>query len=292
MILSMTGYGKAVVTYKEKKINVEVKSLNSKNLDLSTRIAPLYREKEMEIRQTIAQRLERGKVDFSLWVEKDSALDATPINAKLVENYYHQIKDIAAQTGIPEPTDWFTTLLRMPDVTTKTEVEVLDEEEWETTKQAIEIAIESLLDFRKQEGAALERKFHEKIDNIEALLKSIEPYEESRVLKIKEKIIEGLEQVAKMDYDKNRLEQELIYYIEKLDISEEKQRLTNHLNYFRETIAEEGHGIGKKLGFIAQEMGREINTTGSKSNLAEMQNIVVKMKDELEQIKEQVLNAL
>jgi TIGR00255 family protein len=288
----MTGYGKAVVTYKEKKINVEVKSLNSKNLDLSTRIAPLYREKEMEIRQTIAQRLERGKVDFSLWVEKDSALDATPINAKLVENYYHQIKDIAAQTGIPEPTDWFTTLLRMPDVTTKTEVEVLDEEEWETTKQAIEIAIESLLDFRKQEGAALERKFHEKIDNIEALLKSIEPYEESRVLKIKEKIIEGLEQVAKVDYDKNRLEQELIYYIEKLDISEEKQRLTNHLNYFRETIAEEGHGIGKKLGFIAQEMGREINTTGSKSNLAEMQNIVVKMKDELEQIKEQVLNAL
>lgn len=292
MILSMTGYGKAVVTYKEKKINVEVKSLNSKNLDLSTRIAPLYREKEMEIRQTIAQRLERGKVDFSLWVEKDSAFDATPINAKLVENYYHQIKDIAAQTGIPEPADWFTTLLRMPDVTTKTEVEVLDEEEWETTKQAIEIAIESLLDFRKQEGAALERKFHEKIDNIEALLKSIEPYEESRVLKIKEKIIEGLEQVAKVDYDKNRLEQELIYYIEKLDISEEKQRLTNHLNYFRETIAEEGHGIGKKLGFIAQEMGREINTTGSKSNLAEMQNIVVKMKDELEQIKEQVLNAL
>ena len=292
MILSMTGYGKAVVTYKEKKINVEVKSLNSKNLDLSTRIAPLYREKEMEIRQTIAQRLERGKVDFSLWVEKDSALDATPINAKLVENYYHQIKDIAAQTGIPEPADWFTTLLRMPDVTTKTEVEVLDEEEWETTKQAIEIAIESLLDFRKQEGAALERKFHEKIDNIEALLKSIEPYEESRILKIKEKIIEGLEQVAKVDYDKNRLEQELIYYIEKLDISEEKQRLTNHLNYFRETIAEEGHGIGKKLGFIAQEMGREINTTGSKSNLAEMQNIVVKMKNELEQIKEQVLNAL
>ncbi|WP_315318655.1 YicC/YloC family endoribonuclease [Prevotella aurantiaca] len=292
MILSMTGYGKAVVTYKEKKINVEVKSLNSKNLDLSTRIAPLYREKEMEIRQTIAQRLERGKVDFSLWVEKDTVLDATPINAKLVENYYHQIKDIAAQTGIPEPADWFTTLLRMPDVTTKTEVEVLDEEEWETTKQAIEVAIESLLDFRKQEGAALERKFHEKIDNIEALLKSIEPYEESRILKIKEKIIEGLEQVAKMDYDKNRLEQELIYYIEKLDISEEKQRLTNHLNYFRETIAEEGHGIGKKLGFIAQEMGREINTTGSKSNLAEMQNIVVKMKDELEQIKEQVLNAL
>ena len=292
MILSMTGYGKAVVTYKEKKISVEVKSLNSKNLDLSTRIAPLYREKEMEIRQTIAKRLERGKVDFSLWIEKDAALDATPINAKLVENYYRQIKNIAEQTGIPEPTDWFSTLLRMPDVTTKTEIEVLDEEEWEAAKKAICEAIENLVDFRKQEGAALERKFHEKIDNIEALLKSIEPYEESRVPKIKEKIIEGLEQVAKVDYDKNRLEQELIYYIEKLDISEERQRLTNHLSYFRETMAEEGHGVGKKLGFIAQEMGREINTTGSKSNQAEMQNIVVKMKDELEQIKEQVLNAL
>lgn len=292
MILSMTGYGKAVVTYKEKKISVEVKSLNSKNLDLSTRIAPLYREKEMEIRQTIAKRLERGKVDFSLWIEKDAALDATPINAKLVENYYRQIKNIAAQTGIPEPTDWFSTLLRMPDVTTKTEIEVLDETEWEAAKKAISEAIENLVDFRKQEGAALGRKFHEKIDNIEALLKSIEPYEESRVPKIKEKIIEGLEQVAKVDYDKNRLEQELIYYIEKLDISEERQRLTNHLSYFRETMAEEGHGVGKKLGFIAQEMGREINTTGSKSNQAEMQNIVVKMKDELEQIKEQVLNAL
>ncbi|ATV26489.1 YicC/YloC family endoribonuclease [Prevotella intermedia] len=292
MILSMTGYGKAVVTYKEKKISVEVKSLNSKNLDLSTRIAPLYREKEMEIRQTIAKRLERGKVDFSLWIEKDAALDATPINAKLVENYYRQIKNIAAQTGIPEPADWFSTLLRMPDVTTKTEIEVLDEEEWEAAKKAISEAIENLVDFRKQEGAALKRKFHEKIDNIEALLKSIEPYEESRVPKIKEKIIEGLEQVAKVDYDKNRLEQELIYYIEKLDISEERQRLTNHLSYFRETMAEEGHGVGKKLGFIAQEMGREINTTGSKSNQAEMQNIVVKMKDELEQIKEQVLNAL
>lgn len=292
MILSMTGYGKAVVTYKEKKISVEVKSLNSKNLDLSTRIAPLYREKEMEIRQTIAKRLERGKVDFSLWIEKDAALDATPINVKLVENYYRQIKNIAAQTGIPEPADWFSTLLRMPDVTTKTEIEVLDEAEWETAKKAISEAIENLVDFRKQEGAALERKFHEKIDNIEALLKSIEPYEESRVPKIKEKIIEGLEQVAKVDYDKNRLEQELIYYIEKLDISEERQRLTNHLSYFRETMAEEGHGVGKKLGFIAQEMGREINTTGSKSNQAEMQNIVVKMKDELEQIKEQVLNAL
>lgn len=292
MILSMTGYGKAVVTYKEKKISVEIKSLNSKNFDLSTRIAPLYREKEMEVRQTLANLLERGKVDFSLWIEKDAALDATPINVQLVKNYYQQIKNIATEIGIPEPNDWFSTLLHLPDVTTKTEIEILEEDEWNVTKQAINKAVESLIDFRKQEGAALERKFHEKINNIEALLKSIEPYEESRVPKIKEKIIEGLEQVAKVDYDRNRLEQELIYYIEKLDINEEKQRLANHLNYFRETMQEKGHGVGKKLGFIAQEMGREINTTGSKSNQAEMQNIVVKMKDELEQIKEQVLNVL
>ena len=288
----MTGYGKAVVTYKEKKISVEIKSLNSKNFDLSTRIAPLYREKEMEVRQTLANLLKRGKVDFSLWIEKDAALDATPINAQLVKNYYQQIKNIATEIGIPEPNDWFSTLLHLPDVTTKTEIEILEEDEWNVTKQAINKAVECLIDFRKQEGAALERKFHEKINNIEALLKSIEPYEESRVPKIKAKIIEGLEQVAKVDYDRNRLEQELIYYIEKLDINEEKQRLANHLNYFRETMQEKGHGVGKKLGFIAQEMGREINTTGSKSNQAEMQNIVVKMKDELEQIKEQVLNVL
>ena len=292
MILSMTGYGKAVVAYKEKKINVEVKSLNSKSLDLSARIAPLYREKEMEIRRLLAQKLERGKVDFSLWVEKESTVDATPINAALVENYYKQIKAISASTGISEPEDWFTTLLRLPDVTAKTEVEVLDDEEWEVAQQAINEAIEKLTEFRKQEGAALQKKFTEKIDNIANLLKSIEPFEKSRVPKIREKIIDGLKQIPEVDYDKNRLEQELIYYIEKLDINEEKQRLTNHLKYFHETMKESGHGVGKKLGFIAQEMGREINTTGSKSNQAEMQNIVVKMKDELEQIKEQVLNAL
>ena len=292
MILSMTGYGKAVVAYKEKKINVEVKSLNSKSLDLSARIAPLYREKEMEIRRLLAQKLERGKVDFSLWVEKESTVDATPINAALIENYYKQIKAISESTGIPEPEDWFTTLLRLPDVTAKTEVEVLDDEEWEIAQQAINEAIEKLTEFRKQEGAALQKKFTEKIDNIANLLKSIEPFEKSRVPKIREKIIDGLKQIPEVDYDKNRLEQELIYYIEKLDINEEKQRLTNHLKYFHETMKESGHGVGKKLGFIAQEMGREINTTGSKSNQAEMQNIVVKMKDELEQIKEQVLNAL
>ena len=292
MIQSMTGFGKATVAYKEKKINVEIKSLNSKNLDLSTRIAPLYREKEMEIRQLIAKNLERGKVDFSIWIEKDVVADATPINASLVENYYQQIKKISQETGIPEPTDWYATLLRLPDVTTKTDIEELSDEEWEAARNAILDAIGHLVDFRKQEGAALQKKFTEKVDNIQALLASIEPYEKARVEKIKASIVNGLQQIPNVEYDKNRLEQELIYYIEKLDISEEKQRLANHLKYCRETMNEEGHGVGKKLGFIAQEMGREINTTGSKSNQAEMQNIVVKMKDELEQIKEQVLNAL
>ena len=292
MIQSMTGFGKATVAYKEKKINVEVKSLNSKTLDLSTRIAPLYREKEMEIRQFIAKNLERGKIDFSIWIEKDVVADATPINMALVENYYQQIKKISSQTGIPEPADWYATLLRLPDVTTKTDVEELTDEEWKAAQQAIDEAVNHLIEFRRQEGAALQKKFTEKVDNIQALLASIEPYEKSRVEKIKTNIVNGLQQIPNVEYDKNRLEQELIYYIEKLDISEEKQRLSNHLKYFRETMNEEGHGVGKKLGFIAQEMGREINTTGSKSNQAEMQNIVVKMKDELEQIKEQVLNAL
>ncbi|ADE82290.1 MAG: YicC family protein [Prevotella sp.] len=291
MIQSMTGYGKAVVAFKEKKIHVEIKSLNSKQLDLNTRIAPLYREKEMEMRQMVAEALIRGKVDMSVWVEKDTSVDPTPINAQLVENYYQQIKAIADKTGIPTPEDWFYTLLRMPDVMTKTDVEELDDEEWKVVKGGVAEALKNLVDFRTQEGAALQKKFTEKIDNIAKLMGEIEPYEKSRVQKIKARIIDGLQQIPTADYDKNRLEQELIYYIEKLDISEEKQRLTNHLKYFRDTMNEPA-GQGKKLGFIAQEMGREINTTGSKSNQAEMQNIVVKMKDELEQIKEQVLNAL
>lgn len=287
----MTGYGKSVVTFNEKKINVEIKSLNSKALDLSTRIAPLYREKEMEMRQMISKALVRGKVDFSIWIEKDASLDATPINSALVENYYHQIKDIAAKTGMPEPQDWFSILVRMPDVMSKTEAEVLTDEEWAVARGGVEQALQALVEFRKQEGAALYNKFSEKLDNIGSLLASIEPYEKSRVEKIRSRIVEGLKSILEIEYDKNRLEQELIYYIEKLDINEEKQRLANHLKYFRETM-NDGIGQGKKLGFIAQEMGREINTTGSKSNQAEMQNIVVKMKDELEQIKEQVLNVL
>ena len=291
MIQSMTGYGKAIVAYKEKKIHVEIKSLNSKQLDLNTRIAPLYREKEMEMRQMVAEALIRGKVDMSVWIEKEMTVDPTPINATLVENYYGQIKAIADKTGIPVPQDWFAMLLRMPDVLTKTEIEELEEEEWLAVKDAVKEALKALVDFRIQEGAALQKKFTEKIDNIAQLLADIEPFEKSRVEKIKARIVDGLQQIPGVEYDKNRLEQELIYYIEKLDISEEKQRLTNHLKYFRDTM-NEAAGQGKKLGFIAQEMGREINTTGSKSNQAEMQNIVVKMKDELEQIKEQVLNAL
>ena len=291
MIQSMTGYGKAVVAYKDKKINVEIKSLNSKALDLNARVAPLYREKEMEMRQMVAQALIRGKVDFSIWIEKEEGVDATPINKALVGNYYAQMQNLMTEFGIPEPKDWFFSLMRMPDVLTKTEVEVLTEEEWGVVLQAIEQALKAIVDFRIQEGLALQKKFTEKIDNIGALLASIEPYEQSRVDKIRNRIIDGLKSIPEVEYDKNRLEQELIYYIEKLDISEEKQRLSNHLKYFRETMEEEA-GQGKKLGFIAQEMGREINTTGSKSNNAEMQNIVVKMKDELEQIKEQVLNAL
>lgn len=291
MIQSMTGYGKSTVTYNDKKIIVEIKSLNSKALDVSARIAPLYREKEMEIRNMISKNLERGKVDFSLWIEKEASDAATPINAALLQNYYTQIKNISETCNIPLPSDWFATLLRMPDVLTKVDMQTLEEEEWEVAKGAVEEAINALVNFRKQEGEALERKFNEKINNIERLLTSIEPFEKERVARIREKITDALEKTISVDYDKNRLEQELIYYIEKLDINEEKQRLANHLKYFRETMAG-GHGQGKKLGFIAQEMGREINTTGSKSNHAEMQNIVVQMKDELEQIKEQVLNVM
>ena len=296
----MTGYGKAVATFNEKKISVEIKSLNSKALDLSTRVAPLYREKEMEIRQMIQQKVIRGKVDFAIWIEKDVATEAAPINVALIENYYNQLQNVAKRLGLScqevnggnIASDWMKVLMRMPDVMSRQEIEELSDEEWTVVRQAIDDALCALVDFRKQEGAALEKKFNEKIDNIEALMLSIEPYEKARVEKIRARIIDGLKAIPEIEYDKNRLEQELIYYIEKLDISEEKQRLANHLNYFRETMAEVEGGQGKKLGFIAQEMGREINTTGSKSNQAEMQNIVVKMKDELEQIKEQVLNAL
>ena len=292
MIQSMTGYGKATAELSDKKINVEIKSLNSKAMDLSTRIAPLYREKEIEIRNEIAKALERGKVDFSLWIDKKDACELiTPINQDVVVAYYERIRTISETTGIPVPEDWFSTLLRMPDVMTKNDIQELSEEEWKAVHATVLQAIQNLVDFRIQEGAALEKKFREKISNIAKLLTSVDPYEKERVEKSKERITDALEKTISVDYDKNRLEQELIYYIEKLDINEEKQRLSNHLKYFINTM-EDGSGQGKKLGFIAQEMGREINTLGSKSNHAEMQKIVVQMKDELEQIKEQVLNVM
>lgn len=288
----MTGYGKAVAVYGNKKIYAEIKSLNSKAMDLSTRIAPLYREKEMEIRNMITQVLERGKVDFNLWTEEDAATSATPINGELLNAYKEQLESFSEAYHLPlSPITLLPSLLRLPDVLTKNETKTLEEDEWAVVKAVVTEAIDKLVDFRKQEGAALEKKFNEKVDNIESLLHAIEPYEKERVENIRKRILDALEKKLGIDYDKNRFEQELIFYIEKLDINEEKQRLTNHLNYFRETMRE-GHGQGKKLGFIAQEMGREINTTGSKSNHAEMQNIVVKMKDELEQIKEQVLNVM
>ena len=292
MIQSMTGYGKATAELSDKKINVEIKSLNSKAMDLSTRIAPLYREKEIEIRNEIAKALERGKVDFSLWIDKKDACELiTPINQDVVVAYYERIRTISETTGIPAPEDWFSTLLRMPDVMTKNDIQELSEEEWKAVHATVLQAIQNLVEFRIQEGAALEKKFREKISNIAKLLTSVDPYEKERVEKIKERITDALEKTISVDYDKNRLEQELIYYIDKLDINEEKQRLSNHLKYFINTM-EDGSGQGKKLGFIAQEMGREINTLGSKSNHAEMQKIVVQMKDELEQIKEQVLNVM
>lgn len=292
MIQSMTGYGKADVHYNGKKIHVEVKSLNSKSMDLSTRIAPLYREKEMELRQLLSKSLERGKVDFTLWVEKDETSAAGTINAEVVANYVGQIRQICKAQSLPEPENVWEVVLRMPEAVQVNTAEELTDEEWQVVFSAVNEAIAGLVAFRKQEGEALYKKFTEKVDNIERLLGEIEPYETGRVDKIRQRLLERLQELKGVDYDKNRLEQELIYYIEKLDISEEKQRLTNHLRYFRETMQESERGLGKKLGFIAQEMGREINTTGSKSNQAEMQNIVVKMKDELEQIKEQVLNVM
>ena len=292
----MTGYGKADAEYNGKKIHVEIKSLNSKNLDLNTRIATAYREKEMELRKLIAAELLRGKVDFTVWCEKATESAGCTINAATVADYVQQIQTVSKQVpGLAAPVGagLWEVLTRLPELTQSAPAEELSDDEWNVVEDAVHRAIKALQDFRLQEGEALTQKFTHNIDRIEALFHSIEPFEQSRVEKIRTRLEERLAELTGVDYDKNRLEQELIYYIEKLDINEEKSRLrlTNHLRYFRETLAGE-IGQGKKLGFIAQEMGREINTTGSKSNQAEMQNIVVKMKDELEQIKEQVLNVL
>lgn len=294
MIQSMTGYGKADCEFAGNKIIAEIKSLNSKQLDLSMRIAPQYRDKDLEIRNLIAKRLERGKVDFALYVENPLANEGHQINAALVENYYWQIKQLADNMKIPIPTNWFELLLKLPDVFKNNETATADDIEWQTVTSLINQTIDRFMEFRTQEGETLQNMFEEKITRIGELLDSIEPYEIERITKIRTRIEENMAILAensKIDIDRNRLEQEMIYYIEKLDVNEEKVRLRNHLKYFMETMRTE-NAPGKKLGFIAQEIGREINTLGSKSNHSEMQRIVVMMKDQLEQIKEQVLNVL
>ena len=291
MIQSMTGYGKATAQAGDRKVIVEIKSLNSKAMDISAKIIPAYRDKELDIRSRITTALERGKVDFSLYIDSSATSGAQAINVPVFKSYLEQIKAVATETGTPMPADLFPVILRMPEVLSTNQQEEVSDEEWAAVSVAVDQAIQALVEYRKVEGAALEKKFREKISNISALLASVEPYEKDRVAKIKERMRTAMVDAVGKNYDENRFEQEMIFYIEKLDISEEKQRLSNHLDYFIKTL-EEGHGQGKKLGFIAQEMGREINTLGSKSNQAEMQNIVVRMKDELEQIKEQVLNVM
>ena len=296
----MTGYGKAeCLVANNKKLVVEIKSLNSKSLDLGVRIAPQLRSKELEIRTLIGQRLERGKIDLSIYyqdaAQSEEAASYTPINREAFAYYYKELTDLQKELGWANNQDIVGAIMRMPDVTKSQETNEISNEEWAVVMQTIEEAISQFNAFRKQEGASLYQMFCEKLDAIANLLTEVEPYEQSRVEKIKARIEANLEQLSaatQQAIDHNRLEQEMIFYLEKLDITEEKVRLTNHLKYFRETMDSEGAGVGKKLGFIAQEMGREINTLGSKSNQSEMQIIVVKMKDILEQIKEQVLNVL
>jgi uncharacterized protein (TIGR00255 family) len=294
----MTGYGKAESQIANKKLIVEIRSLNSKSMDLNVRIAPQLRSKELEIRTLISQRLERGKVDLSIYyqdaVQGDTTTAFAPINRDAFIYYYKELSALQHELGIPAQ-DLVATIMRMPDVTKLQDQSDITDEEWAIVLQTIEAAVAQFNAFREQEGTSLYRMFCEKLDGIAALLSDVEPYEQGRVEKIKSRIEANLEQLSaatQQAIDRNRLEQEMIFYLEKLDITEEKVRLTNHLKYFRETMDNEGSGVGKKLGFIAQEMGREINTLGSKSNQSEMQIIVVKMKDILEQIKEQVLNVL
>ena len=260
-------------------------------MDLSTRVAPQFKSHEMEVRSVVTAALERGKVDVSIWVEQGEKVEMPSINTAVLQGYLEQMSAVSQATGVALPSNMFEVLLRMPEVIARKEVYEVTDEEWAVVLEGVKAALADLVAFRKQEGEALAAKFRSKISNISQLLASVEPFEKERVEKIRARIEESLAKFAGVDYDRNRLEQEMIFYIEKLDVNEEKQRLANHLHYFIETM-EEGQGQGKKLGFIAQEMGREINTLGSKSNHAEMQKIVVRMKDELEQIKEQVLNVM
>ena len=286
----MTGYGKSVVKLPSRDITIEIKSLNSKQLDLSVRIPSVYSSIDGSIRSKISKLIERGKVEFSMRVENISSANGACVNIPVIKKYKEQIVDAANEIGAVVPENWFEILLRMPEAVT-TEVKEVNEEEESAILAGVDEAIEALCKFREQEGAMLQSFFESKLQNIRELLNSVEPYEKERIEKIKARLIENLEKIKEVDYDKNRFEQELIFYIEKLDINEEKIRLDNHLKYFKETM-DGNQGQGKKLGFIAQELGREINTMGSKANNAELQRIVVEMKDELEQIKEQVLNVL
>ncbi|RNC64568.1 YicC family protein [Proteiniphilum sp. X52] len=286
----MTGYGKAVAELPNKKITVEIKSLNSKQFDLFTRLPSAYREKEIALRNSLARRLVRGKVDLSMNVEVIAKDVTSKIDYNVLGQYYREISGLADQLNIPPPQEWFPVLLRLPDVM-RQEQEELSDEEWNVIEQAVDQAVDDTIAFRRQEGEMLARVLATKISNIRTLLEAVEPFEEERVEKVKSRIREGLNGLEGIEYDKNRFEQEMIYYIEKLDLNEEKNRLAHHLDYFISTLKEK-EPQGKKLGFIAQEIGREINTLGSKSNQSGMQRIVVQMKDELEQIKEQILNVL
>ncbi len=293
MIQSMTGYGKASAEFDGKKITVEIKTLNSKQIDFLSRIAPQYREKEIEIRNEIIQILERGKVELNIYTDNSSGANSVQINAAVVESYYRQIAAMAENLQIAVPADWLSALLRLPDmVKLSSDAQEVSDAEWQALKSVLLDALNRLVDFRRQEGEALQKVLEAKIHNIEALSREVNRYEAERIEKVRNRLHENLLSISeKVDYDKNRLEQELIFYIEKMDVNEEKVRLANHLHYFLQTMQEET-STGKKLGFIAQEIGREINTLGSKANHSEMQKLVVLMKDELEQIKEQVLNVL
>lgn len=295
MIYSMTGFGRGTSTSPTKKITVEIKSLNSKQLDLNMRVPGYFRELEVEVRNTLLNMLERGKIDMNAMVENTAPEAGSSVNTEVLAAYKHQIEEAAQHLGIAEPSDWFSILMRMPE-SMKTQIQTLDEADVTAFTEACETAARKLTDFRANEGKKLFVFFKEKTGNILRLLEKVEPFEKERIAKIRERLETQLSRLNTIDYDKGRLEQELIFYIEKLDVTEEKTRLRSHINYFNETMGEEDEkpacGQGKKLGFIAQEMGREINTLGSKANDAEMQKIVVMMKDELEQIKEQVLNVL
>ncbi len=289
----MTGFGKAVKVYNNKKITAEVKSLNSKQLDFGVRTPLNHREIEMDLRNYVSKALMRGKIDLFVYCEPIEGATSGTINIPMLKQYKVQIEEMADQLDLPLPEDWYATLLRMPDaMKTDAKSSEVDEEELKVVREVVAQATTQLIEFRRQEGTRLASFFEEKIAAIQALLNEVPRYEEPRTQKIKARILDALTKIKEMDYDKNRFEQELIYYIEKLDITEEKIRLQNHLNYFLETMHGDEPGQGKKLGFISQEIGREINTMGSKANQADLQNLVVRMKDHLEQIKEQVLNVL